>query len=382
MKIDPVSLTADLIRCPSVTPEEGGAIELLERLLETNGFSCTRITRGQVSNLFAKWGSGKNGRVFGFNGHTDVVPVGDLSSWSVDPFGAEVKEGFLYGRGATDMKSGVAAFVAAAIDFVNNNPPDGSVIITITGDEEGDAEDGTVAILDWMKQNGEKIDHCLVGEPTSPSKMGEMMKIGRRGSMTAKVIATGVQGHSAYPDRAKNPILAMVKLLDILASHQLDTGTEHFDPSTLAITSVDTGNKASNVIPASTTATINIRFNDSHSGSSLISWLEEEIDKVSAEYGIQFKTDFKITGESFITPPGELSELISEAVKKELGVQPKLSTTGGTSDARFIKNICPVTEFGLVGKTMHAIDERVEINQINQLKEIYTRILEAYFEKV
>ncbi len=382
MKIDPVSLTADLIRCPSVTPEEGGAIELLERLLEMNGFSCTRITRGQVSNLFAKWGSGKNGRVFGFNGHTDVVPVGDLSSWSVDPFGAEVKEGFLYGRGATDMKSGVAAFVAAAIDFVNNNPPDGSVIITITGDEEGDAEDGTVAILDWMKQNGEKIDHCLVGEPTSPSKMGEMMKIGRRGSMTAKVIATGIQGHSAYPDRAKNPILAMVKLLDILASHQLDTGTEHFDPSTLAITSVDTGNKASNVIPASTTATINIRFNDSHSGSSLISWLEEEIDKVSAEYGIQFKTDFKITGESFITPPGELSELISEAVKKELGVQPKLSTTGGTSDARFIKNICPVTEFGLVGKTMHAIDERVEINQINQLKEIYTRILEAYFEEV
>ena len=382
MKIDPVSLTANLIRCPSVTPEEGGAIELLERLLEMNGFSCTRITRGQVSNLFAKWGSGKNGRVFGFNGHTDVVPVGDLSSWSVDPFGAEVKEGFLYGRGATDMKSGVAAFVAAAIDFVNNNPPDGSVIITITGDEEGDAEDGTAAILDWMKQNGEKIDHCLVGEPTSPSKMGEMMKIGRRGSMTAKVIATGVQGHSAYPDRAKNPILAMVKLLDILASHQLDTGTEHFDPSTLAITSVDTGNKASNVIPASTTATINIRFNDSHSGSSLVSWLEEEIDKVSAEQGIQFKTDFKITGESFITPPGELSELISEAVKKELGVQPKLSTTGGTSDARFIKNICPVTEFGLVGKTMHAIDERVEINQINQLKEIYTRILEAYFEKV
>lgn len=382
MKIDPVSLTADLIRCPSVTPEEGGAIELLERLLEMNGFSCTRITRGQVSNLFAKWGSGKNGRVFGFNGHTDVVPVGDLSSWSVDPFGAEVKEGFLYGRGATDMKSGVAAFVAAAIDFVNNNPPDGSVIITITGDEEGDAEDGTAAILDWMKQNGEKIDHCLVGEPTSPSKMGEMMKIGRRGSMTAKVTATGIQGHSAYPDRAKNPILAMVKLLDILASHQLDTGTEHFDPSTLAITSVDTGNKASNVIPASTTATINIRFNDSHSGSSLVSWLEEEIDKVSAEQGIQFKTDFKITGESFITPPGELSELISEAVKKELGVQPKLSTTGGTSDARFIKNICPVTEFGLVGKTMHAIDERVEINQINQLKEIYTRILEAYFEKV
>jgi len=381
MKIDPVSLTADLVRCPSVTPEEGGAIDLLEQLLEKNGFSCTRIVRGQVSNLFAKWGTGRNGRVFGFNGHTDVVPVGDLSSWTVDPFGAEIKEGYLYGRGATDMKSGVAAFVASAIDFVNNKPPDGSIVITITGDEEGEAVDGTVAILDWMKQNGEKIDHCLVGEPTSPSQMGEMMKIGRRGSMNAKITAIGIQGHSAYPDRANNPIVAMVKLLDKLESHQLDVGTEHFDPSTLAITSVDTGNKASNVIPAVTKAAVNIRFNDSHSGSSLVSWLKDEIEKVSAEYGIKFETDFKISGESFITPPGELSDLISEAVKKELGVTPKLSTTGGTSDARFIKDMCPVTEFGLVGKTMHAVDEKVETKQINQLKEIYYRILEAYFEK-
>lgn len=381
MKIDPVSLTADLVRCPSVTPEEGGAIDLLEQLLEKNGFSCTRIVRGQVSNLFAKWGTGKNGRVFGFNGHTDVVPVGDLSSWTVDPFGAEIKGGYLYGRGATDMKSGVAAFVASAIDFVNNKPPDGSIVITITGDEEGEAVDGTVAILDWMQQNGEKIDHCLVGEPTSPSQMGETMKIGRRGSMNAKITAKGTQGHSAYPDRANNPIVAMVKLLDKLVSHQLDVGTEHFDPSTLAITSVDTGNKASNVIPAVTKAAVNIRFNDSHSGSSLVSWLKDEIEKVSAEYGIKFETDFKISGESFITPPGELSDLISEAVKKELGVTPKLSTTGGTSDARFIKDMCPVTEFGLVGKTMHAVDEKVETKQINQLKEIYTRILEAYFEK-
>ena len=381
MKIDPVSLTADLVRCPSVTPEEGGAIDLLEQLLEKNGFSCTRIVRGQVSNLFAKWGTGKNGRVFGFNGHTDVVPVGDLSSWTVDPFGAEIKEGYLYGRGATDMKSGVAAFVASAIDFVNNKPPDGSIVITITGDEEGEAVDGTVAILDWMQQNNEKIDHCLVGEPTSPSQMGDMMKIGRRGSMNAKITATGTQGHSAYPDRANNPIVAMVKLLDKLESHQLDVGTEHFDPSTLAITSVDTGNKASNVIPAVTKAAVNIRFNDSHSGSSLVSWLKDEIEKVSAEYGIKFETDFKISGESFITPPGELSDLISEAVKKELGVTPKLSTTGGTSDARFIKDMCPVTEFGLVGKTMHAVDEKVETKQINQLKEIYYRILEAYFEK-
>ena len=294
-------------------------------------------------------GNWEKWKSFGFNGHTDVVPVGDLSSWTVDPFGAEIKEGYLYGRGATDMKSGVAAFVASAIDFVNHQPPDGSIIITVTGDEEDEAIDGTVAILDWMKQNGEKIDHCLVGEPTSPSQMGEMMKIGRRGSMNAKITATGIQGH--------------------------------FAPSTLAITSVDTGNKASNVIPAVTKATINIRFNDSHSGSSLVSWLKDEIEKVSAEYGIKFKTDFKISGESFITPPGELSDLISKAVKQELGVTPKLSTTGGTSDARFIKDMCPVTEFGLVGKTMHAVDEKVETKQINQLKEIYTRILEAYFEK-
>jgi succinyl-diaminopimelate desuccinylase len=221
-----------------------------------------------------------------------------------------------------------------------------------------------------------------VGEPTSPSKMGEMMKIGRRGSITAKIIAKGIQGHSAYPDRANNPIIAMIKLLDTLASHQLDVGTEHFDPSTLAVTTIDTGNKASNVIPASTKAVVNIRFNDSHSGQSLISWLEDEMEKVSVEYGIKFETDFKITGESFITPPGELSDLILKAVKKELGIIPKLSTTGGTSDARFIKNVCPVTEFGLVGKTMHAVDEKVEIKQINQLKEIYTRILEAYFAEV
>ena len=207
------------------------------------------------------------------------------------------------------------------------------------------------------------------------------MKIGRRGAMKAKITAIGIQGHSAYPDRANNPIVAMVKLLDKLESHQLDVGTEHFDPSTLAITSVDTGNKASNVIQAVTKAAVNIRFNDSHSGSSLVSWLKDEIEKVSAEYGIKFETDFKISGESFITPPGELSDFISEAVKKELGVTPKLSTTGGTSDARFIKDMCPVTEFGLVGKTMHAVDEKVETKQINQLKEIYYRILEAYFEK-
>ena len=377
--IDPIKLTSDLIKCPSVTPEEGGAISLLMKLLTEHGFDCTRIERGGVSNLFARWGTGKNGRTFGFNGHTDVVPVGDVSAWSVDPFGAEVKDGFLYGRGATDMKSGVAAFVAAAIDFTTHTPPDGSVIITITGDEEGDAVDGTTAILDWMKQHGQTMDHCLVGEPTSPNHMGEMMKIGRRGSLTAFISIQGVQGHSAYPHRANNPVSAMVQLMSALEAVPLDNGTEHFDQSTLAITTIDVGNRATNVIPETCHATVNIRFNDEHSGQSLTNWLQSHVDVVANNTKTHIRMNVKISGESFITPPGELSDLISKSVEAELGVKPELSTTGGTSDARFIKDVCPVTEFGLVGKTMHAVDERVEIEHIHQLKRIYSRILQQYF---
>jgi len=379
MTIDPIQLTADLIKCPSVTPAEGGAITLLETVLSAKGFTCTRIERGGIHNLFARWGAGKNGRTFGFNGHTDVVPVGDAAAWTVDPFGAEIRDGFMYGRGATDMKSGVAAFVAAAIDFVADTPPDGSVVITITGDEEGDALDGTTAILDWMRANGETMDHCLVGEPTSPDTMGQMMKIGRRGSLTAFFTATGVQGHSAYPHRANNPVTAMVRLMDRLASHELDQGTDHFDASTLAITTVDTGNPATNVIPAQCRATVNIRFNDLHSGDSLTEWLHSMVDQVADETGISFDLRIKVSGESFITPPGELSDLIASAVRAELGVTPEMSTTGGTSDARFVKELCPVTEFGLVGKTMHSVDERVEVAQITQLKSIYSRILQEYF---
>jgi succinyl-diaminopimelate desuccinylase len=377
--IDPIQLTADLIRCPSVTPNEGGAITLLQDLLTQHGFTCTRIERGGISNLFARWGAGNNGRSFGFNGHTDVVPIGDAAAWTVDPFGAEIKDGFMYGRGATDMKSGVAAFVAAAIDFVRDTPPDGSIVITITGDEEGDALDGTTAILDWMRANGETMDHCLVGEPTSPDTMGQMMKIGRRGSMSAHFTINGVQGHSAYPHRANNPLSAMVRLMDRLASHELDQGTEHFDQSTLAITTIDTGNPAGNVIPAQCSANVNIRFNDAHTGADLTAWLQSEADKVIAETGVSIAMKVKISGESFITPPGELSTLIANAVQAELGVTPEMSTTGGTSDARFVKDLCPVTEFGLVGKTMHSVDERVEVAQITQLKSIYTRILRDYF---
>ena len=376
---DPEALTAQLIRCPSVTPVEGGALQLLDRVLTGAGFTTTRVDRNGTSNLFARWGGQTNGRTFGFNGHTDVVPVGDVDAWTVDPFGAEVKDGFMYGRGATDMKSGVAAFAAAAIDFIADTPPTGSIVLAITGDEEGDATDGTVALLDWMDAHGEKIDHCLVGEPTSPNTMGEMMKIGRRGSMTAYFTLTGVQGHSAYPHRANNPLPAMAKLIDRLASHELDKGTEHFDASTLAVTTIDTGNPANNVIPAQSHATVNIRFNDDHTSDELAGWLRSVADEVAEETGIKVEMRTQVSGESFITAPGELSSMISDAVEAETGVKPEMSTSGGTSDARFVKNHCPVVEFGLVGKTMHQVDERVEISQIHQLKAIYTRILQEYF---
>ncbi|WP_323040878.1 succinyl-diaminopimelate desuccinylase [Gemmobacter sp.] len=376
---DPVALTAALIRCPSVTPEEGGALVLLEAVLTAAGFACTRVDRNGVPNLFARWGARGHARSFGFNGHTDVVPVGNPADWSCDPFGAEIRDGRIWGRGAADMKSGVAAFVAAALDFVRDTPPDGAVILTITGDEEGPSRDGTLALLDWMATNDEAMSHCLVGEPTCPSEMGEMMKIGRRGSMTGYFTARGVQGHSAYPHRAKNPVSAMARLMDRLASHELDQGTDHFDASTLAVTTIDTGNPANNVIPASCKATVNIRFNDRHSGANLSDWLAAEAARVQAETGVAISVDCSISGESFVTPPGLLSDLVAAAVQAETNRVPELSTSGGTSDARFIKTHCPVVEFGLVGKTMHQVDEHVEVAHIHQLKGIYARILREYF---
>ena len=374
--VDPAELTADLIRCASVTPTEGGALTLLEDRLSNFGFICTRVDRGDVSNLFARWGAGKT---FGFNGHTDVVPVGDVADWTVDPFGAEVRDGFMYGRGATDMKSGVAAFAAAAMDFVSETPPNGSVVLAITGDEEGPAKDGTVALLEWMRSNGETMDVCLVGEPTCPDDMGQMMKIGRRGSMNAFFTITGQQGHSAYPHHAKNPLPAMAHLVARLSGAELDRGTEHFDASSLAVVTIDTGNPVTNVIPAQTRATVNLRFNDTHSGASLTTWLQDQIDEVSAEFNVVCDMQVSISGESFITPPGSLSDLVAHAVKVETNRTPVMSTSGGTSDARFVQHHCPVVEFGLVGKTMHQVDENVEIAQIHKLKSIYTRILRDYF---
>jgi len=377
--IDPAELTARLIRCRSVTPEDGGAMALLSGVLTEAGFTCKRVDRGGIANLYARWGQRGANRSFGFNGHTDVVPVGDAEAWTHDPFGAVVKDGIMYGRGACDMKSGVAAFVAAAVDFVQETPPDGAVILAITGDEEGEGRDGTMAILDWMAFNGERMTHCLVGEPTCPTEMGEMMKIGRRGSMTAQITVTGVQGHSAYPHRAKNPLTAMVKLLARLDAEALDRGTQHFDPSTLAITTIDCGNPATNIIPARATATINIRFNDTHSGDTLSAWLRHEAEAVAEAAGVEIGLRISVSGEAFLTPAGDLSALVAKAVQAETGRKPVASTSGGTSDARFMKDHCPVVEFGLVGRTMHQVDERVELAHIHTLKAIYRRVLRDYF---
>ncbi|MEM9580103.1 MAG: succinyl-diaminopimelate desuccinylase, partial [Pseudomonadota bacterium] len=309
---DAAQLTADLIRCPSVTPEEGGALVLVQQKLQAAGFDCVRVDRGEVSNLFARWGDKGAGKTLGFNGHTDVVPVGTVSDWSHDPFSADIADGIMYGRGATDMKSGVAAWVAAAIDFVRKTPPeDGALILTITGDEEGDAVDGTTALLDYMDDAGERMSACVVGEPTCPNEMGEMMKIGRRGSMTAWFEVTGKQGHSAYPHRARNPLPAMARLMDRLASHELDQGSDHFDASTLAIVTLDTGNPATNVIPAKCSGAVNIRFNDLHSGASLTDWLQRACDEVAADFGVEVAMTIKISGESFLTPPGPLSDLVA-----------------------------------------------------------------------
>ncbi|WP_199559540.1 succinyl-diaminopimelate desuccinylase [Paracoccus sediminilitoris] len=378
MMTDPADLTARLIRCPSVTPEEGGALVLLGDMLSEAGFEVTRVDRNGTSNLFARWGA-KGARSFGFNGHTDVVPPGDLGSWTHPPFSGHVEDGIIWGRGATDMKSGVAAFVAAAIDFTRDTPPDGAVILTITGDEEGPSKDGTIAILDWMEANGERMDACVVGEPSNPDVMGEMMKIGRRGSATFTITAKGQQGHAAYPHRARNPLHALTAYLSELTATPLDKGTDHFDPSGLQITTIDCGNPASNVIPERASALVNIRFNDLHTGASLQADLGERAARISAETGVTLTVTSAISGEAFLTEPGPFVDLVRGIVTQETNRQPVLSTSGGTSDARFVKDHCPVVEFGLVGHHMHQVDERVPVAQIHQLKTIYQRILESYF---
>ena len=377
---DPVEITTKLIKCRSVTPKDDGAIGLIENILSSSGFKCTRINRNGISNLFARWGEAESGLTFCFNGHTDVVPSGAIESWTHKPFSAVKENGYLYGRGAVDMKSAVAAFVSASIQYVEKYKPRGSIVIAITGDEEGEAKDGTLAILSWMKENNEHIDHCLVGEPTSREYLGDTIKIGRRGSMTVKFTAFGLQGHVAYPEKAVNPLPALAKLLLNLEKKPLDSGNEFFDPSSLVITSIDTGNPSNNVIPEKGMAIINIRFNNLHSDLSLKIWIRNQIRKVVKKTGVNIDLVVKVSAQPFISNPGDFSKIVSNVIKSETNNYPAFSTSGGTSDARFIQEYCPVVEFGLVGKTMHQTDENVEIKQIEGLNVIYQKILKSYFD--
>ena len=377
----PLALAQDLIRCASVTPADAGALGELQRALETLGFVCHRLPFSQegtpdIDNLYARLGT--EGPNFCFAGHTDVVPTGDLKGWTVDPFKGEVIDGQLYGRGASDMKGAIAAFVAAAARFKEKNPKlPGSISLLITGDEEAYAINGTRKVLDWLKQKGEKLDVCVVGEPTNPFKLGEMMKIGRRGSMTGYLTVFGTQGHTAYPHLADNPVPRMLKMLTAITEHKLDAGTAHFQPTTLEISTVDVGNTASNVIPPQISATFNIRFSDAHTSASLTKWLTETFDKIAGNTRYELRTH--ITGESFLTPPGPLNDLVAGAIKDVTGLTPDQSTTGGTSDARFITNHCPVVEFGLVGQTMHKTDERTAVADMDTLADIYLACLERFF---
>jgi succinyl-diaminopimelate desuccinylase len=370
--IDPVALAQDLIRRPSVTPADAGALDVLEAALKPLGFTCYRLPFGDVDNLYARLGDGAPH--FCFAGHTDVVPPGE--GWRHAPFAGTIDNGTLYGRGAADMKSAIAAFVAAA---ARHGKPDGSISLLITGDEEGVAVNGTVKMLGWLKQKGETIDHCVVGEPTATAKAGDTLKIGRRGSINVELTTTGIQGHVGYPARAKNPIPPLALLVTRLSAHKLDDGSEHFDPSNLCFTTIDVGNPATNVIPGEARARLNIRFNDRHTPSSLMGWIEGEVAKVVAETEAEISVVPQVSGVSFLTAPGPFTSLVSDAVQSVTGSAPVFSTSGGTSDARFIKDACPVVELGLAGATMHKVDECVPVAEIHSLTDIYTALLKAYF---
>jgi succinyl-diaminopimelate desuccinylase len=370
---DPLPLAQALIRCPSVTPADAGAQAVLAEALERLGFTVSRLRFGEIENLWARIGTA--GPHFCFAGHTDVVPAG-AASWRGDPFAAEVRDGVLYGRGACDMKGAIAAFVAAAAEHLSSGPPRGSISLLITGDEEGDARDGTVKVLEWMQERGEIPDFCLVGEPTCPVQLGDMVKIGRRGSLNVKIAVHGTQGHVAYPQRADNPVHRLVRALAALTAAPIDAGSEWFQPSTLQVTSVDVGNPVTNVIPATARAMLNIRFNERHSGASLIAWLRATL----AQYADNFDLDPTISGESFVTRPGPLVDKLRNAIVAATGVEPKLDTGGGTSDARFISRYCPVAEFGLVGATMHQADECVPLVELRALAGIYRGVLAAFLD--
>lgn len=378
--IDPVALTRDLIRCPSVTPKEGGALDLLQGVLEGLGFTCHRLPFSDtgtpdVDNLYARLGEA--GPNLCFAGHTDVVPTGPADQWSKDPFSGEVRDGVVHGRGAADMKGAIACWIAAVARRLDNGPIPGSVSLLITGDEEGPAINGTAKMLHWLVEQDETLDACITGEPTNPETLGEMIKIGRRGSLNGMLTVAGVQGHAAYPHLADNAAHRLIALLDALTADPLDEGSEHFQPSVLQVTGIESGMEAANIIPGSARAAFNVRFNDLHTSDSLTAMLRGKLDEAGA--GAAWDLDIKVSGESFYTPPGPLSDLVGAAVEMVLGVRPELSTTGGTSDSRFIKNYCPVLDFGLVGQTMHKIDERVAVADIEHLTDIYHAVIDSYF---
>jgi succinyl-diaminopimelate desuccinylase len=378
IQIDALALAQALIRRPSVTPKDAGALDILETVLKELGFVTHRLPFGDVDNLYARLGT--DAPHFCFAGHTDVVPVGE--GWNTDPFAAEVRDGMLYGRGAADMKSAIAAFVAAAAKV--GKPPEklkGSISMLITGDEEGAAVNGTVKLLEWLAARGEKINHCVVGEPTSVGQAGDTLKIGRRGSINFKLMVKGVQGHVGYPQKAKNPIPALAELITQLAIHRLDKGTEHFDASTLAFTSVDVGNDATNIIPAEARAAFNIRFNDKHTPDSLTNWVKDRAAQIAQQSGCEIDVVSQTSGVAFLTAPGKFTQLVSDTVAGITGQAPFFSTSGGTSDARFIKDVCPVVELGLAGATMHKADECVPVAEIAALTDIYAALLVAYFAK-
>ena len=380
--IDPIALAQALIRCPSVTPADAGALDALAGALHPLGFACRRMPfeapgTARIDNLYAKLAGKRAGRHFSFAGHSDVVPVGRREGWSVDPFAAEIIDGRLYGRGAADMKGAIAAFAAAAARFVARTGGDfaGAISLLITGDEEGPSVNGTRPMLQALAADGEKIDACLVGEPTNPKRLGEMAKIGRRGSWTGHLTVKGVQGHIAYPHLADNPTHRLARMIVALTETPLDRGTTHFEPSTLQVSTIDVGNPATNVIPAEARASFNSRFNDGFNPATLEAEVRRRLDEVGGSYELRTEC----SGVSFVTPPGQLSDLVTAAITAVTGLTPELSTTGGTSDARFIKDYCPVIEFGLAGATMHKVDENVAIADILQLSDIYERILHSYF---
>ncbi|MFA5949139.1 MAG: succinyl-diaminopimelate desuccinylase [Hyphomicrobium sp.] len=384
-KLDAVSVAQALVRCESVTPAEGGALTFLEQVLDANGFACHRMTFTEdgtpdVENLYAR--IGKAAPNLCFAGHTDVVPPGDLAAWTMRPFAAEIRDGKLYGRGTVDMKGGIACFLAATLAHLAANggrPARGSISFLITGDEEGPSINGTMKVLDWLRAQGEKLDACVVGEPSNPEVLGDAIKIGRRGSLTCEVVVHGRQGHAAYPHMADNPVPKLARIIDRLSSIEIDRGSAHFEPSNLQVTVISVPNRAANVIPAEARATFNVRYNDHWRRPTIEAWVRTQCEAAAASIDARCDLSFAATGDVFLTEAGPLVETMREAVEAITGRKPALTTGGGTSDARFIKDACPVIEFGLVNKTIHAVDEHVPLRDLEQLTAIYTRFLERYF---